>query len=57
MKVIKAGFEMPFEDLTDPVYTAWVMRKLETIGRTCYKSEAQITEESSAKFVRNLISL
>lgn len=55
MKIIKAGFEMPFEDLTDPVYTAWVMRKLETIGRTCYKSEENITEESSSRFVRGLI--
>lgn len=55
MKVIQPGFEMPFEDLTDPAYTAMVMRKLETIGRTCYKSEAAITGESSSRFVRNLI--
>lgn len=55
MKIIKPSFEMPFEDLTDPAYTGMVMRKLETIGRTCYKSESNITEESGKRFVRNLI--
>ena len=55
MKIIKPNFEIPFEDLTNPSYTEMVMRKLETIGRTCYKSESDITPESSGKFVRTLI--
>ena len=54
MKVIKPSFET-FEDLTDPAFAVMVMRKLEVIGRTCYKSENCITEESGRKFVRKLI--
>lgn len=34
---------------TDPI------KKIELIGRTCYKSENAITEDSAAKFVANLI--
>ena len=54
MKIVKPSFEV-FEDLTDPVYTSMIMRKLEMIGRTCYKSEAQISDESSSRFVQRLI--
>ena len=54
MKIVKPSFDV-FEDLENPVYTAMIMRKLEMIGRTCYKSEENITNESSARFVRNLI--
>ena len=32
-----------------------VLQKLELIGRTCYKSEDKITEDSAAKFVAGLI--
>ena len=32
-----------------------VLKKLELIGRTCYKSEDKITEDSAAKFVAGLI--
>ena len=32
-----------------------VLKKLETIGRTCYKSEDKITEDSAPKFVKALI--
>ena len=31
------------------------MQKLELVGRTCYKSEDKITEDSAAKFVAGLI--
>ena len=34
---------------TDPI------KKIELVGRTCYKSENAITEGSAAKFVTNLI--
>ena len=54
MKIVKPSFEV-FEDLTNPVFTSTVMRKLEMIGRTCYKSEKNITDESASRFVRNLI--
>lgn len=32
-----------------------VLQKLELVGRTCYKSEDKITEDSAAKFVADLI--
>lgn len=32
-----------------------ILRKLEMAGRTCYKSEDRITDESAAKFVAKLI--
>ena len=32
-----------------------ILQKIETIGRTCYKSEDGITEDSSERFVKNLI--
>ena len=32
-----------------------ILQKLELIGRTCYKSEDKITEDSAAKFVAGLI--
>lgn len=32
-----------------------VLKKLELVGRTCYKSEDKITEDSAAKFVAGLI--
>ena len=43
-----------FDD-PDEVDNAKIMRKLERLGRKCYKSEDKITPESSAAFVRNLI--
>ena len=54
MKIIKPSFSV-YEDLTDPAFTSMIMRKLETIGRTCYKSEDSITDESAVRFVQNLI--
>lgn len=33
-----------------------ILRKLEKSGRTCYKSESNITEESAEKMIRMLIS-
>lgn len=31
------------------------LKKIEIVGRTCYKSESNITDESAARFVRNLV--
>lgn len=50
MKIIEPSAEL----LTD-FNGAEVMRFIERCGRTCYKSEANITETSAEKFVRNLI--
>ena len=54
MKIVKPSFDV-FEDLENPVYTSMIMRKLEMIGRTCYKSEENITNESASRFVQHLI--
>lgn len=54
MKIIRPSFDV-FEDLENPVFTAMIMRKLEMIGRTCYKSEENITNESASRFVQRLI--
>lgn len=50
MQAIKAYTQI-FEDLNckNP------LEKIELIGRTCYKSEDKITEESAPRFVENLI--
>lgn len=54
MKIVKPSFEV-FEDLENPVFTQTIMHKLEMIGRTCYKSEENITNESASRFVQRLI--
>ena len=47
MKIIKPSHEI-LKTNADPLLT------IETAGRLCYKSEANITPESAEKFVRNL---
>ena len=32
-----------------------IIRKIEKIGRVCYKSEGNITEESAERFIRNIL--
>lgn len=49
MKVIKPGYEI----LTD--ITGNELKLIELAGRTCYKSEDKITDESAKKFVSNII--
>lgn len=49
MKVIKPGYEI----LTD--ITGNELKLIELAGRTCYKSEDKITDESAKKFVGNII--
>lgn len=53
MKIIEPSFEIinpTPEELRERIY--WV---LEAAGRTCYKSETDITEESAAKFIQRRI--
>lgn len=52
MNIIKARYEIMDKDKLNEKE---ILQKIETIGRTCYKSEDKITEDSSEKFVRNLI--
>ncbi len=46
MKIVEPSFEILFKEPKDVIY-----KKLERIGRTCYKSEDKITEDSAIKFV------
>lgn len=50
MKIIKPGFEF----LGD-INGEDIIRRIEVVGRTCYKSEDKITTDSAAKFVAMLI--
>lgn len=52
MNIIKARYEILNKDQLNGKE---MLQRIETIGRTCYKSEDKITEDSSEKFVRNLI--
>lgn len=50
MRVIEPSYEI----LTD-IDGKSIMKHLETIARTCYKSEDKITDESAGPFVRGII--
>ena len=50
MKIIKPSFE-----ILDVVDGREILERLERYGRTCYKSEDRITEDSSEKFIRMLL--
>lgn len=51
MKVIKPSFE-----ILTPIDREAVLKHLETVARTCYKSEDKITEQSAPKMVKGLIN-
>ena len=50
MKIIKPSFE-----ILTPINRQEILKHLETVARTCYKSEDKITEESAPKMVKSLI--
>lgn len=45
----------PFAEILDVDFGVDVLKKIEFVGRTCYKSTDAITDESAPKFVSNLI--
>jgi thymidylate synthase (FAD) len=49
MKLIKPYFEI------EEIDSAKILKNLEKAGRTCYKSEDKITEDSATKFVAGII--
>lgn len=51
MKIIKPGFEI----LTN-LNPELILKHIEQCGRTCYKSENKITEESCRAFVKSIIN-
>lgn len=50
MKIIKPSFE-----ILDELNGNEILKKIEKIGRVCYKSEEKITSESSKKFISNIL--
>jgi thymidylate synthase (FAD) len=50
MKLVKANFK-----ILTPIHGNEILAAIERAGRTCYKSEDSITEESANKFVQMLI--
>jgi thymidylate synthase (FAD) len=51
MKLIKQSFEVVDWGVSNGIE---ILKKIERAGRTCYKSESQISEDSCIKFVRML---
>lgn len=51
VKVVKQSFE-----ILDEVNRSEMLKKIELAGRTCYKSENLITDETASKFVKSLVS-
>lgn len=50
MKLIK-----PYYEILTPIDGVEVLKTIEKVARTCYKSEDKITEDSAEKMVKNLI--
>jgi thymidylate synthase (FAD) len=50
MKIIEPGYEILFMEDADTIY-----KRIELVGRTCYKSEDKITAESAPKFLQMLL--
>lgn len=50
MKIINASYK-----IETPIDGAEILKRIEKAGRTCYKSEDRITDESAGAFVRMLI--
>lgn len=50
MKIIPASYE-----IIDFAPASEILKKIELAGRTCYKSEDKITEDSAKEFVRRII--
>lgn len=50
MKIINASYK-----IETPIDGAEILKRIEKAGRTCYKSEDRITNESAKAFVRTLI--
>ena len=51
MKIINSSIK-----LEDEIDGQEILKKIERIGRTCYKSEGNITEDSAERFVKSIIA-
>ena len=50
MKIIK-----PYIELEDKIDGQAILKKIERIGRVCYKSENNIKDDSAERFIKNII--
>lgn len=50
MKIIK-----PYIELEDKIDGQAILKKIERIGRVCYKSENRITKDSAERFVKSIL--
>ena len=50
MRLIKPSFE-----ILTPIDRSQILKAIEVAGRTCYKSEDKITEDSASKFVEMIV--
>ena len=51
MKIMKPSIEIVDMDSYESI-----LKKIEKIGRVCYKSEGKMTEDSAEKFIRSLLT-
>lgn len=47
---------MPSVEIIDYIDGNKIIKKIESIGRVCYKSESKITEDSAEKFITNILN-
>ena len=52
MNIISPAFK-----IITPIDGIEILKTLEEVGRTCYKSEDKITDDSCNKFVRTLLTV
>lgn len=45
----------PYVELIDPLDAERIIKKIEKIGRVCYKSEDRITNDSASAFILNIL--
>lgn len=57
MKIVKPSFEIINPDPFDREAAVKILKLVEKAGRTCYKSEDKITEDSAMGFVRKITQL
>lgn len=60
LSVVKKGIKSmriiePSVEILDMIDGNEIIKRIERIGRVCYKSEEKITEESSVRFIRNIL--
>ena len=51
-----ARFIRPTTEIIDIVNGSDIIKKIENIGRVCYKSENKITDDSAYEFIENIIN-